>query len=184
MEEVRELGSASTEEWIKGLANEGKDRVTDAVRWEQWEVKGGLKKVNARPPVRFVATHASTPVTGHDSLDKKTNRLSELPAPPSPLHPAGRNNLASPVQVTYGDSVQGIQRFLGKLLATCSIFFFGLSSCLKDPIRYLREMVLHFKTPHKVRLALSPAHDQSEVFRMSTKQRRLEEPILSVVAYY
>lgn len=46
---VKDLGSASAEEWIKGLDSEGKARSSDAARWEQWEAKGGLKKVNARP---------------------------------------------------------------------------------------------------------------------------------------
>lgn len=46
---ARELGSASADEWIKGLDGEGKDRLSESVRWEQWEAKGGLKKVNFRP---------------------------------------------------------------------------------------------------------------------------------------
>ncbi|MCJ1434653.1 hypothetical protein MMC27_004022 [Xylographa pallens] len=46
---AKELGSGSAEEWIKGLENEGQEKCNDAARWEQWEVKGGLKKVNVRP---------------------------------------------------------------------------------------------------------------------------------------
>ena len=53
---VKDLGSASAEEWIKGLDSEGKDRSIDAARWEQWEAKGGLKKVNARPNGRSAGT--------------------------------------------------------------------------------------------------------------------------------
>lgn len=52
LEEVRELGTASADEWSKGLAEEGKERIADAVRWEQWEAKGGLKKVNMRPQTK------------------------------------------------------------------------------------------------------------------------------------
>ncbi|MCJ1287967.1 hypothetical protein MMC26_007320 [Xylographa opegraphella] len=46
---VKDLGPGSAEEWIKGLENEGQERYNDAARWEQWELKGGLKKVNIRP---------------------------------------------------------------------------------------------------------------------------------------
>ncbi|MCJ1378365.1 hypothetical protein MMC17_001463 [Xylographa soralifera] len=46
---AKELGSGSAEEWIKGLENEGQEKCNDIARWEQWEVKGGLKKVNVRP---------------------------------------------------------------------------------------------------------------------------------------
>ncbi|MCJ1351859.1 MAG: hypothetical protein MMC33_001843 [Icmadophila ericetorum] len=52
LDQVRELGSASAEEWIKGLDMEGKDRLNDAARWETWEAKGGLAKVNAKPNSR------------------------------------------------------------------------------------------------------------------------------------
>lgn len=47
--EVLELGSASAEEWVKGLESQGRERLNDVARWEQWEAKGGLIKVNLRP---------------------------------------------------------------------------------------------------------------------------------------
>ena len=49
LQHVKELGSGSAEEWIKGLEDEGREKSNDAARWEQWEAKGGLKKVNSRP---------------------------------------------------------------------------------------------------------------------------------------
>ncbi|KAL8975104.1 MAG: hypothetical protein Q9197_000653 [Variospora fuerteventurae] len=60
LDEVTELGAASADEWSKGLAGEGKERINDAIRWEQWEAKGGLKKVNVRPQSRFLPTTIST----------------------------------------------------------------------------------------------------------------------------
>ncbi|KAL9022618.1 MAG: hypothetical protein Q9185_000196 [Variospora sp. 1 TL-2023] len=60
LDEVAELGAASADEWSKGLAGEGKERINDAIRWEQWEAKGGLKKVNVRPQSRFLPTTIST----------------------------------------------------------------------------------------------------------------------------
>ena len=48
-QEVLELGSASAEEWVKGLDSKGRERLNDAARWEQWEAKGALIKVNSQP---------------------------------------------------------------------------------------------------------------------------------------
>lgn len=48
-QEVLALGSASAEEWVKGLESEGRERLNDAARWEQWEAQGALIKVNSRP---------------------------------------------------------------------------------------------------------------------------------------
>lgn len=75
--EAKALGPGSAEEWSKGLSGEGKARLDDAIRWEVWEAKGGLKKVNLRPPPRAlsasedpkVATNGHTP-KGEDQNDK------------------------------------------------------------------------------------------------------------------
>lgn len=66
LEGARELGSASADEWIKGLDGEGKDRLSEAVRWEQWEAKGGLKKVNLR-------SLRATTIPGHTSTGPKVS---------------------------------------------------------------------------------------------------------------
>jgi hypothetical protein len=42
-EEVEALGPAALEEWIKGLESEGREKIADAARWEQWEASGGLQ---------------------------------------------------------------------------------------------------------------------------------------------
>ena len=62
---ARELGNASAEEWIKGLNDEGKERLNEASRWEQWEAKGGLKKVNLRPHLR------ATVIPGHTTVETR-----------------------------------------------------------------------------------------------------------------
>ena len=51
-EHAQELGTGSAEEWTKGLAQEGQQRIDDMIRWEQWEAKGGLRRVNAPPPLK------------------------------------------------------------------------------------------------------------------------------------
>lgn len=66
LDDVTELGAASADEWSKGLPAEGKERINDAIRWEQWEAKGGLKKVNTRPQARVFPINpiATTPTQG------------------------------------------------------------------------------------------------------------------------
>ncbi|EER42391.1 conserved hypothetical protein [Histoplasma capsulatum H143] len=44
-EDVKLLGPAATEEWIKGLECNGKDKLADAARWEQWEASGGIQSI-------------------------------------------------------------------------------------------------------------------------------------------
>jgi hypothetical protein len=39
---VKTLGSATAEEWLKGLDERGKERRNDAARWERWESRGGV----------------------------------------------------------------------------------------------------------------------------------------------
>jgi hypothetical protein len=49
---AKDLGPGSTEEWLKGLEEEGRERILRITIWEQWDQKGGLRKVNARPSIR------------------------------------------------------------------------------------------------------------------------------------
>ena len=102
LDEVRELGAGSAEEWSKGLAEEGKERINDAIRWEQWEARGGLKKVNIRPLSKTTA--ASTPTVhsmtisyprgGNDS-DRSTPQGLQVP----PIQNGA--SIASPMEVPY-----------------------------------------------------------------------------------
>lgn len=41
-DEAKALGAAPAEEWLKGLENRGKERRTDAARWERYESLGGV----------------------------------------------------------------------------------------------------------------------------------------------
>ena len=49
-EQVKALGEGSTEEWLKGLPVQANAQLADYTRFEKWELKGGLKKVNHRSP--------------------------------------------------------------------------------------------------------------------------------------
>lgn len=59
---VKDLGSGSAEEWIKGLDSMGREWSNDIARWEQWEAQGGLKKVNLRPNQKHISSMAKRPV--------------------------------------------------------------------------------------------------------------------------
>jgi hypothetical protein len=45
--EVQCMGSATAEEWLKGLEERGKERRNDASRWEKWEASGGVIRMRA-----------------------------------------------------------------------------------------------------------------------------------------
>ncbi|EEH43721.2 uncharacterized protein PADG_00010 [Paracoccidioides brasiliensis Pb18] len=62
-EDVKSLGPAATEEWIKGLEGNGKDKLADVARLEQWEASGGLRSI------RLTRTHHSEAPLRPSSLD-------------------------------------------------------------------------------------------------------------------
>ena len=43
--EVKTLGSATAEEWVKGLEDRGAERRNDAARWDKWESSGGVLRM-------------------------------------------------------------------------------------------------------------------------------------------
>lgn len=96
LDEVKELGAASADEWAKGLAAEGKERINDAIRWEQWEARGGLKKVNVRPQARAIATSNNT--SSPQSLPKPHNNVQSHGS--TPQH--GQTNPKYEIPVTDG----------------------------------------------------------------------------------
>ncbi|KAK2624237.1 hypothetical protein QTJ16_006187 [Diplocarpon rosae] len=46
-EEVKTMGSATAEEWLKGLDRRGQDRRNDAARWERWDKNGGIERIRS-----------------------------------------------------------------------------------------------------------------------------------------
>ena len=104
--DARELSGASAEEWIKGLAQQGQQRIASTIPWEQYEAKGGLKKVNAPPqpkrstpsaaiaegkaPTPAIKTEpqlerANSHTLGHQASFGANQRI---PIPPKPLESA------------------------------------------------------------------------------------------------
>lgn len=69
--EVKSMGSATAEEWLKGLDDRGKERRNDSTRWEKWETSGGVARMNAievkgpsKPITQPLSTTTPTPVLG------------------------------------------------------------------------------------------------------------------------
>jgi hypothetical protein len=48
--EVKAMGSATAEEWFKGLDDRGKGRRNDAIRWERWQASGGVARIHITEP--------------------------------------------------------------------------------------------------------------------------------------
>lgn len=59
-DEVKVLGEGSTEEWLKGLPGLADAQLADYTRFEKWELKGGLKKVNTRNPSKSSSVTEAT----------------------------------------------------------------------------------------------------------------------------
>jgi len=95
--DVKALGPASVEEWIKGLASQGQERLEDIIRWEQWESRGGLNKVNSRPYPKPIPAGAVT--IGRKSILVKDDSNSDRSTPVSTVA-STRGYQASP-----GDSL-------------------------------------------------------------------------------
>ena len=99
---VQDLGPGSAEEWMKGLDTEGKERASDATRWELWEAKGGLKKVNAKPPPRIAAQilKQATYYNNGNNTGKATDLARETPGQYQP-----ESNLESDASVSVPESL-------------------------------------------------------------------------------
>lgn len=48
LDEVRDLGAATAEEWFKGLEVDAKERAAETARWEHWELSGGFQSISRK----------------------------------------------------------------------------------------------------------------------------------------
>lgn len=80
-EDAKALGAAPAEEWTKGLAGQGQEHLEDIIRWEQWESKGGLKKVNSRHHPKPIPSEAIS--TGKKAIHVKDEVDSDRSTPQS-----------------------------------------------------------------------------------------------------
>lgn len=101
-EEVRALGGATAEEWFKGLEGTGKDRLADALRWEQWDWEGNLQRLHAFEVVKpHVCTTKSSPTTEpvqaqESQVQGQELTASSLPRPSFEAQPQGQPSAFPP----------------------------------------------------------------------------------------
>ncbi|KAI9769653.1 MAG: hypothetical protein M1840_003890 [Geoglossum simile] len=70
-EEVMALGNAAGEEWFKGLDDVGKERMSDSMRFERWEARGGLKGL-LLPVPQSTNTTALQALEHHDNAKQSS----------------------------------------------------------------------------------------------------------------
>ncbi len=73
LEDVKGLGPAATEEWIKGMDRVGKDRMAEAARWERWEAKYKMEAMMSNnvvniPAPKSASNATATTSTAHEVL--------------------------------------------------------------------------------------------------------------------
>lgn len=91
-ESVKTMGSATIDEWLKGLEDRGTERRNDAARWERWEASGGIIRMNTpqqhdylkQIPAAVALNTNLTPTQGQPIL---TNGVSTLPTHTPVSHP-------------------------------------------------------------------------------------------------
>lgn len=110
--EVKQLGFAAAEEWLKGLAGRGQEKKNDAARWERWEAQGNVTRMRNLEAIETAsrlsnllrtagARTAAASTTNGNLPTYQTN--SSLPKPPHlPNNPM--RQLPMPVQSIIGKS--------------------------------------------------------------------------------
>ena len=90
-EDVKGMGTATAEEWLKGLEGRGRERRTDAARWERWEASGGIARMLG-PEKQSIQPTMSAAAPAASILMRPTNGT-------LPPHP-GNNPLFSNNQIS------------------------------------------------------------------------------------
>ncbi|KAI2625133.1 hypothetical protein GGS21DRAFT_309097 [Xylaria nigripes] len=72
---VRRMGDATAEEWLKGLEGRGKENRTDSLRWEKFEMSGGLRRMRQR------LSSQSIGVVGEPNAALRLSRISDFSSP-------------------------------------------------------------------------------------------------------
>ncbi|KAI9657608.1 MAG: hypothetical protein M1821_002784 [Bathelium mastoideum] len=85
LRETQTLGSAAVEEWGKGLAATGKEKLMGAARWERFEAKGGLESIR-----HDILTTRSVREMSTFSFGQSSPRSTMTPSSASGILPASR----------------------------------------------------------------------------------------------
>ncbi|KAK0122329.1 hypothetical protein ONS95_010571 [Cadophora gregata] len=86
-EDVKAMGTATAEEWLKGLEGRGRERRNDATRWEKWESSGGV--------ARMLALGKQTPKPTNTVSAPPTSTLTRPTNGTLPPHPGNNPLFAS-----------------------------------------------------------------------------------------
>ncbi|KAK4161959.1 hypothetical protein QBC43DRAFT_216506 [Cladorrhinum sp. PSN259] len=84
---VKDMGSGTVTEWLKGLAGRGKDAQHDAAKWEKYESTGGIAKMcsqlypgyisNSLPPTSSSSPTSSAGIDQQVSLNRQEQTIVE-----------------------------------------------------------------------------------------------------------
>lgn len=75
---VKELGTGTMEEWLKGLPQRGREQLTQARKWEKWASSSGLRQVQTMTgPVQAYANSQSGTGPGVSSASGQPGKLRE-----------------------------------------------------------------------------------------------------------
>ena len=111
-EDVKAMGSAAAEEWLKGLDSRGKERKNDGLRWERWAASGGLARMSnteassTQIPQRQSSTH-SLPPTSTASAPNTNGHMQTYPGhngtyQPKPFQSNQTTQLPLPLHTAFG----------------------------------------------------------------------------------
>ncbi|TGO43097.1 hypothetical protein BHYA_0003g00510 [Botrytis hyacinthi] len=85
-ESVKAMGSATIEEWLKGLEDRGKERRNDSARWERWEANGGIVRIKT-PDHHDPSKQIPAAITSNtDSIPTKGQQVLINSGPKLPNH--------------------------------------------------------------------------------------------------
>jgi hypothetical protein len=101
-EGVKVMGSATVEEWVKGLDNRGKERKNDAARWERWEASGGLLKMQFSGLAQALNRAGLSSTNNSGTLPPLPNRNSHGQQITTYYPTNQPNHLPRPIHTTFG----------------------------------------------------------------------------------
>lgn len=81
-EDVKALGPAAAEEWVKGLEQGGRDKLSDAARWEQWEANAGFQTLREPPESNHPGPQLAAQTVPKATTDYGSERSTSVPNGP------------------------------------------------------------------------------------------------------
>ena len=184
-EKVKKLGSATAEEWIKGLDDLGKGRRNDAARWERWESGGGLVKMrelgshHTPKPAALIRNSLPAKMEFPAAAHVESPALQTPKPTPQPLQATHAPPMPVSTQSNYCKClILCPDRYSGGLARQGHILILQWQTHLLDSIRRRRmglPIIPHVHTPNR---------NMREQKKKLQNSRPLVEQKLSDVAYF